>query len=89
MMVMSYNRIQENVCILKTWRVKVVNLLKKGDEADVDNPRGRALLSPVGKMVCNILTYGVETILEKEEMTSERRTGLGKLQLRRSCVCNS
>ena len=84
MIVMLYNWVQKNEYTPKRWREGVVvNLFKKGDEADPGNYRGITLLSTVGKLFCKILNDRVGTMLEKKEKISEGQAGF---RPNRSCV---
>ena len=65
------------------WREAVVNLSKKGHNADPGAYRGIALLSTVGKTPCKILSDRRGTVMEKKESISEERAGF---RANRSCV---
>ena len=66
-MVMLYNWILKNEYAPRRWREGlVVNLFKKGDQADRGNYRGITLVSTVGKTFSKILNDRMGTMIEKE-----------------------
>ena len=57
----------------------MVNLLRKGDKADLENYRGTTLFSPIGKTRPRILNDRMGTTVENEDTLSckgERGQGL-------------